>query len=198
MRALGLCRSGEAEGLAQVAAGPLAVLLGAERPEERLAQALAAQAALPAFLPFSVRHAPGPDAARSLAAQAPERFLAALDRLAGQAEMIVTLQAPPLPETEAGTGRDWLRQRSARHARRESLRRQLTALAPEALLLENNTPDSPPEAALLLPAGAMEARARALRHACPPGLTLTFSGPWPAFAHGAALTREDRRERQSA
>ena len=189
-RALGLAR--RAAGLPHLECGGLAVLTAPAAAAPRLCLDLCLTAAetLPDFLPFAPRRAPSAAQAQIWAAAHRALTLAALDRLAGRAEMIVTLEAPapPPPPTVAATGRGWLRARAAGQARARAIAAALERILPDALPRILAPPsEGRAEAVLLLPVAGMPALARDLAAAAPAGTRLRLSGPWPGFAHGAGL-----------
>ncbi|MGR3479502.1 hypothetical protein [Salipiger marinus] len=189
MIAVGLCRAEEAGEFDHVQAGPLALLWQPDGPDtDRLDHCLAAQEQLGAFLPFSPRQAPKLAAACDWIRPRIAALSAALDDLAGQGEMLVTLQpdstgsGPP-----SRSGRDWLRERTLQHARLRAMQDRLRDLLPGAHLLPTS-PGAPVEATVLLPPDLMHSHARTLHAACPEGVDCRVSGPWPAFGYAAALT----------
>lgn len=192
---MGLIWQPAGHALAVIAAAPL----GADQAQAHLSHCLALHSLWPgaALLPFAPRSAPALRGACGWAATHEAPLTEALSSLAGRGEMIVTLeQAAPAPEV-ARSGRAYLQARHARHRQRLTLEAQLGALLPEALPLSPKTRALPApahplvaEVAALLPLEAMADTAADLHRACPPDLALRASGPWPAFAHAAALTQK--------
>jgi hypothetical protein len=155
---------------------------------------------LPAFLPLSGPAAPRAALTAALAPRLPA-LGAALDRLAGACELVVTAEAP-VPEARgpaaAEDGRGWLRQRLAderqRRARAAALRDALDRLAetlgPELRGRRIHSFAAPGAAgadlALLVDrAAAPDLRARLGRDCTPSGWRVT--GPWPCLGFAAAV-----------
>lgn len=208
MIALGICRVEEEDGLPHLpcpteAGCGLAVLLSEGDARTRLVECLALQERGVTFLPFAPARAPSAaQACGWLAAHGPE-MVARLAEVAGRAELLVTLDRPPMPAETMGrdaarSGRSWLRACQTRHARHRALEQSLRDMVADHVacqgqqgavlsILPGQRLGTPVEGALLLPVADIPAVARALHAACPADVTCRTTGPWPVFVHAATL-----------
>lgn len=209
MIALGICGPEDAEGLPHLPCPAdggrgLAVLLSEGDARSRLEECLALQERGVTFLPFAPARAPSAAQACGWLAARGAEITARLAEVAGRAELLVTLDRPPLPadDTErdaARSGRSWLRACQARHARHRALEQVLRDMASDHIAGQGamlsilpgqrpgHRPGTPVEGALLLPVADIPAVARALHAACPADVTCRTTGPWPVFVHAATL-----------
>ena len=191
MIALGLCHVGNASrtSLPHRSVGRLAVLGEAVTgPRDLLELILSVAERLDAFLPFGPRNPPDFAWASSWVEERTSDLAPALDRLAGRAELLVTLSPRDCQVADTGTGRSWLQEKARRHEWRKHLETHMNLLAPDATPIPGSL-DGPVEAAILMPPSEMRDRAHDLRSRCSGSLSCKISGPWPAFNFAAALRR---------